>query len=291
MVASVAACTSPSRTVVVTVNTPITITAQPVNAVVCTDKTTTFTVAAAGTTPSYQWQVSTDAGLTFNLISNGGVYSGATTATLTITTPPVTMNGYVYRCAVAGAAPCATVFSASRVLTVNPLPTVVISASPYLNLLPTLSTTLSSTSSPAAATYTWLRNGFVVSGATASSWLVRVDGQGSYRLRVVDVNGCLNNSNTVVIGDSTSGRVFISPNPTAGQFVVRYNPAHNIVTPNGINIFDAMGKRVLTQKYTLGIPFAPMAVDLSNQATGVYWVEVVDLDGNRLAVGRVEIVR
>ena len=291
MVASVAACTSPTRTVVVTVNTPITITAQPVNAVVCTDKTTTFTVAAAGTTPSYQWQVSTDAGLTFNLISNGGVYSGATTATLTITTPPVTMNGYVYRCAVAGAAPCATVFSASRVLTVNPLPTVVISASPYQNLLPTLSTTLSSTSSPAAATYTWLRNGFVVSGATASSWLVRVDGQGSYRLRVVDVNGCVNTSNTVVIGDSTSGRVFISPNPTSGQFVVRYNPAHNIVTPNGINIFDAMGKRVLTQKYTLGIPFAPMAVDLSNQATGVYWVEVVDLDGNRLAVGRVEIVR
>ncbi|MEI7963798.1 MAG: hypothetical protein WCH29_01440, partial [Chitinophagaceae bacterium] len=237
MVASVAACTSPTRTVVVTVNTPVTITAQPVNAVICTDKTTTFTVAAAGTTPTYQWQVSTDAGTTFNLISNGGVYSGATTATLTITTPPVTMNGYVYRCAVAGAAPCATVFSASRVLTVNPLPTVVISASPYLNLLPTLSTTLSSTSSPAAATYTWLRNGFVVSGATASSWLVRVDGQGSYRLRVVDVNGCVNTSNTVVIGDSTSGRVFISPNPTSGQFVVRYNPAHNIVTPNGINIF------------------------------------------------------
>jgi len=291
MVASVAACTSPSRTVVVTVNTPITITAQPVNAVVCTDKTTTFTVAAAGTTPSYQWQVSTDAGTTFTNISNGGAYSGATTATLTLTAPPVSYNGYIYRCMVSGAAPCPPVPSAGRVLTVNPLPTIVISASPYQNLLPTLSTTLFSTSSPAAATYTWLRNGFAVSGATASSLLIRVDGQGSYRLRVVDVNGCVNLSNTVVIGDSTSGRVFISPNPTSGQFVVRYNPAHNIVTPDGINIFDAMGKRVLTQKYTLGIPFAPMAVDLSNQATGVYWVEVVDLDGNRLAVGRVEVVR
>ncbi|MCX6313297.1 MAG: T9SS type A sorting domain-containing protein, partial [Sphingobacteriales bacterium] len=291
MVASVAACTSPSRTVVVTVNTPITITAQPVNAVVCTDKTTTFTVAAAGTTPSYQWQLSTDAGTTFTNISNGGAYSGATTATLTLTAPPVSYNGYIYRCMVSGAAPCPPVPSAGRVLTVNPLPTIVISASPYQNLLPTLSTTLFSTSSPAAATYTWLRNGFAVSGATASSLLIRVDGQGSYRLRVVDVNGCVNLSNTVVIGDSTSGRVFISPNPTSGQFVVRYNPAHNIVTPNGINIFDAMGKRVLTQRFTLGIPFAPMAVDLSNQATGVYWVEVVDLDGNRLAVGRVEVVR
>jgi subtilisin-like proprotein convertase family protein len=291
MVASVAACTSPARTVVVTVNTPITITAQPVNAVVCTDKTTTFTVAAAGTTPSYQWQVSTDGGTTFTNVSNGGAYSGATTATLTITAPPVSYNGYIYRCMVSGAAPCPPVPSANRLLTVNPLPTIVISASPYQNLLPTLSTTLFSTSSPAAATYTWLRNGFAVSGATASSLLIRVDGQGSYRLRVVDVNGCVNLSNTLVIADSTSGRVFISPNPTSGQFVVRYNPAHNIVTPNGVNIFDARGKRVLTQKFTLGIPFAPMAIDLSNQATGVYWVEVVDLDGNRLAVGRVEVIR
>jgi len=291
MVASVAACTSPARSVVVTVNTPISITTQPTNAVVCTDKSTSFTVVAAGTTPTYQWQLSTDAGTTFTNVSNGGVYSGATTATLTITAPPVSYNGNIYRCMVSGAAPCPPVPSANRVLTVNPLPTIIISASPYQNLLPTLSTTLFSTSSPAAANYTWLRNGFAVSGATASSLLIRVDGQGSYRLRVVDVNGCINLSNTLVIADSTSGRVFISPNPTSGQFVVRYNPAHNIVTPNGVNIFDAMGKRVLTQKFTLGIPFAPMAIDLSNQATGVYWVEVVDLDGNRLAVGRVEVIR
>ena len=291
MVASVAACTSPARVLTVTVNTPISITTQPVNAVVCTDKSTSFTVVAAGTTPTYQWQLSTDAGTTFTNISNGGVYSGATTATLTITAPPVSYNGNIYRCMVSGAAPCPPVPSANRVLTVNPLPTIVIAASPYRNLLPTLSTTLFSTSSPAAATYTWLRNGFAVSGATASSLLIRVDGQGSYRLRVLDVNGCTNLSNTVIIGDSTSGRVFISPNPTSGQFVVRYNPAHNTVTPNGVNIFDATGKRVLTQKFFLNIPFAPMAIDLSNQATGVYWVEVVDLNGNRLAMGRVEVVR
>ena len=284
-------CLSPGRTVVVTVNQPITITTQPVNATVCTDKSTSFTVAAAGTTPTYQWQVSTDNANTFNNISNGGVYSGATTTTLTITAPPVSMNGYIYRCMVSGAAPCPPVPSANRVLTVNPLPTIVINASPYYNLLPTLSTTLFSTSSPAAATYTWLKNDVAVPGATASSLLRRVDDQGRYRLRVTDVNGCTNLSNMIIIGDSTSGRVFISPNPTTGQFVVRYNPAHNNVTPRGVIIYDARGKRILSQNFTLGIPFAPMPINLTNHGTGVYWVEVVDVNGDRLAVGRVEVVR
>jgi hypothetical protein len=291
MAISVPACTSPARVVTVTVNTPITITSQPVNATVCTDKVTSFTVAAAGSSPSYQWQVSTDAGTTFTNIANNSIYSGATTTTLTITAPPTTMNGYIYRCMVSGAAPCPAVPSANRVLTVNPLPTVVIGASPYQNLLPGLTTTLFSTSSPAAATYTWLRNGTVVSGATASSLIVNVDGQGRYRLRVTDVNGCTNTSNEIVIADSVSGRVFIYPNPNRGQFQVRYNPVHNNVTPYGLNIYDAMGKRILNQKYTLGIPYSSMPVDMSNYSTGVYWVEVVDVDGNRLAMGRVEIVR
>ncbi len=44
---AVAACTSPARTVVVTVNQPITFNpAIPVNAAVCTDKVASFTVAA-----------------------------------------------------------------------------------------------------------------------------------------------------------------------------------------------------------------------------------------------------
>ena len=95
----------------------------------------------------------------------------------------------------------------------------------------------------------------------------------------------------IIIGDSTSGRVFISPNPTTGQFVVRYNPAHNNVTPRGVIIYDARGKRILSQNFTLGIPFAPMPINLTNHGTGVYWVEVVDVNGDRLAVGRVEVVR
>jgi hypothetical protein len=34
-----------------------------------------------------------------------------------------------------------------------------------------------------------------------------------------------------------------------------------------------------------------MDVNLSNYSTGVYWIEVVDVVGNRLAMGRAEVLR
>ena len=295
VVPGVTACTSPPRIVVVTVNQPISIIAQPVNAAVCTDKVTSFTVGATGTTPTYQWQVSTDGGNTFANISNGGVYAGVTTATLTITAPPVSMSGNLYRCVVSGAAPCASVPSAHRLLTVNPLPTVVISASLYKKLFPGLKTTISSTVSPAAALtggYTWLRNGTAVPNASTSSLVVDIDGLGDYTLKVKDVNGCENTSNLVSITDSVSGKVFIYPNPNSGQFQVRYySIINNTGLPRGINVYDARGKRVLTQTYSITAPYARMNVDLRNHGTGVYWIEVVDVVGNRLAMGRAEVLR
>jgi hypothetical protein len=292
VVPNVPSCTSPPRIVTVTVNQPISITTQPVNASACTDKVTSFTVAAAGTSPSYQWQVSTDAGNTFTNVSNGGVYAGATSATLTITAPPVSMSGYLYRCMVSGASPCASVPSAQRLLTVNPLPTVTIAASPYQKLFPGLKTSIFSTVTPAAASYTWLRNGGTVAGGNASSLIVDVDGLGTYTLRVTDINGCTNTSNAVTLSDSVSGKVFIYPNPNNGQFQVRYySIINNSGLPRGINVYDATGKRVLTNTYSIGSPYARMDVDLRNHGTGVYWIEVVDVNGNRLALGRAEVLR
>ncbi len=287
-------CTSPIRTVPVTVNIPAVITAQPVNAVVCTDKTTTFSVTATGTAPGHNWQYSTANGNfgTWVTIANGGVFSGATTATLTITAPPVNMNGWVFRDSIKGAAPCGAVFSNIARLTVNGLPTVSIAASPYRALFPGLRTTLFSTVAPAAATYTWLRNGTAVGGATAGSLLVDVDGLGDYTLRVTDVNGCVNTSNLVSLVDSASGKVFIYPNPNSGQFQVRYySIINNTGLPRGINVYDARGKRITTLTYSIAAPYARMDVDLRNHGTGVYTIEVVDVNGNRLAVGRAEVLR
>lgn len=58
-----------------------------------------FSVSATGTAPlSYQWQE--DSGGGFTDIIDGGIYSGATGTTLTITGITDLMNGYLYRCIV-----------------------------------------------------------------------------------------------------------------------------------------------------------------------------------------------
>ena len=294
-------CTSPARTVVVTVNIPTSVVTQPVNQTICTDKVATFSVVAGGTGPfSYQWQESTNNGNTFSNITNGGVYSGATTATLTITAPPVTMSTYAYRCIITGAAPCAPVTSFFRILTVNPLPTIVITANPT-KLLPGMRIPLTSTVTPNAANpnggYVWLRNGVavtststgIVSGVGTGLLTIDVDGMGNYQLRVTDVNGCTNVSNTVSITDSVSGKCFIYPNPNSGKFQVRYYSALNNVLPRGVSVFDAKGDRVLTQSYTVGRPYDRMDVDLRKFGKGLYWVEIVDMNGNRITMCRVVV--
>lgn len=294
LTATLPTCTSPARVVTVTVSNPVVITTQPpLTRSVCTsgtNNTTTLTVAATGSGVAYQWQYSTDNGVTWNNVANDAVHSGATTGTLTITNPPVSYNGRWYSALVSGVAPCPSVRSGVTVLTVNPLPTITLSASPYRNLLPGLQTAITATSSPAAATYTWFFNGAQIA-ANSNPLTVNVDGIGDYKVRILDVNGCTNTSGTFTIGDSTSGRVWIYPNPTTGQFGVRYNPAHNQTTPFALIVRNATGQLVYRQKYTLGRPFAPMNVNLSNAASGTYWVEVVDIDDNRLAVGRVVVAR
>lgn len=82
------------------INMQAAITTQPANATVCETANTSFTTSATGTGLTYQWQVNTGAG--FANVTNTGVYSGATAATLNITGATNSMNGYTYRCYVAG---------------------------------------------------------------------------------------------------------------------------------------------------------------------------------------------
>ena len=63
--------------------TPPTINTQAVDDINCEGNPITFTVTETGGT-SYQWQISTDNGITFTNLLDGGIYSGATTATLDI---------------------------------------------------------------------------------------------------------------------------------------------------------------------------------------------------------------
>jgi hypothetical protein len=89
-----------------------TISTQPQSASVTVPATATFTVAATGTpTPAYQWQVSTDAGVTFVNIN------GATTASYTTPATATGDNGRRYRVVVSNTA--GTLNSGAAVLTVN----------------------------------------------------------------------------------------------------------------------------------------------------------------------------
>ncbi|MGO4773830.1 hypothetical protein ACEN2I_19430, partial [Flavobacterium sp. W22_SRS_FK3] len=82
------------------------VTSNPSSRSICSGSNTTFSITATGAT-AYQWQVDTGSG--FANITNGAPYSGATTATLTITAATASMNGYKYRCtAINGVSTCFT---------------------------------------------------------------------------------------------------------------------------------------------------------------------------------------
>ncbi len=112
-----------SNAATLTIETPPAITSHGVNRTICVGDNTTFDVTATGSNLTYLWQVSTNSGTTWSTVNNGGVYSNATTASLTITGATAAMGGAFYRCVISGSCtPSAT--TAARILIVNTLPSV-----------------------------------------------------------------------------------------------------------------------------------------------------------------------
>ncbi|WP_416797416.1 Ig-like domain repeat protein [Ciceribacter azotifigens] len=157
--------TSDSATL--TVANPPAITAQPSASTIFAGGNTSFSATASNAT-SYRWQV--DNGSGFDNVANGGVYSGATTATLTITGATAAMNGYVYRVVASGlVTPAAT--SNSAALTVNlSSPTISLAASdttPTLGATVTFTATLAGGASP-GGTVTFKGGSTTLGSATIS---------------------------------------------------------------------------------------------------------------------------
>lgn len=167
-----------SNVVTLTVNTPVTISVQPVNKTVCPATDASFSVTAAGTTPSYQWQLSTNGGASFSNIS------GATASTLTLTAVIPSMNGYIYRCVVGAAAGCNAVNSGNATLTVLPLPAVNATAT-ATSVCAGTATTLTATG---ASTYVWAPAGTGTSAVVTVTPTVTT----TYTVTGTDVNGCTN---------------------------------------------------------------------------------------------------
>lgn len=103
----------------VTIVPPISITTQPSPQTITAGSNTSFSVVASNVA-SFQWQL--NIGFGWNNITNNATYSGATTATLSITNATAGMNGFLYRCVLIGNSPCSPVNSNQALLTVTSSP-------------------------------------------------------------------------------------------------------------------------------------------------------------------------
>ena len=95
------ACTASatSNTVTLTIGASPAISLQPANTTTCVGSTAAVSLTASGSGLTYQWQQKIGSGA-FTSLSDGGIYSGSQTATLTLTGVAATMNGYSYQCIV-----------------------------------------------------------------------------------------------------------------------------------------------------------------------------------------------
>src|SRR5439155_745187 len=141
-----------SSVATLTVNSPPTITSQPVSRTVTAGQTASFSVTATGTAPlSYQWQ------------RGGAPISGATLASYT--TPSTTSGENWAQFTVVVSNPAGSVTSSVATLTVNSPPTITsqpVSRTVTAGQTGSLSVTATGT---APLSYQWQRGGVPISGA------------------------------------------------------------------------------------------------------------------------------
>ena len=276
-------CTSAPTLITVTVHTPIVISAHPANKTTCSGDNAAFSVTATGTIQTYQWQVSTDGGLTWGNIAN------ATTSSYTATNVQTTMNNYRYRCVISSLG-CGATNSNAATLVVNPLPTVALTLNPVgqTQLRPGLVTRLTATSTPAGASYQWFLNGVAQPNITGATYIVDAYHLGSYSVRVTDINGCVNTTGSVLFTALASSNLFIYPNPTSGAYAITYYMPQ-VNSPITINVIDMKGRIIEVRNAVTTAPYTKFDFSNSKLAVGVYVIEFRDPGGDRLAAGRLVV--
>ncbi|PRX53155.1 HYR domain-containing protein [Flagellimonas meridianipacifica] len=92
---------------------------QPANLTVIAGNNGTFSVTAVNV-DTYQWQVSTNGGVSYSDISDGTEYTGTQTATLIVNSPDVDKNGYLFRVVLSNStSSCPDLISNSATLTIR----------------------------------------------------------------------------------------------------------------------------------------------------------------------------
>ena len=228
-----------------------TIGTQPTNKSVCFNGNTSFSIAATGAS-SYQWQVNTGSG--FTNITNGGVYSGATTATLSLTGVNFP-SGYLYRC-IASSGACQTT-SNSATLTVSAYFNTSSQTNVSCNGGSNGSATLNATGGIAPYNYSWSPSGGT--GATASGLSA-----GNYTVTVTDAISC------------STTRTYTITQPSA---LITTTAVTNISCNGGSNGSASITASGGISPYTYLWSSAQTTSVISGQTAGVRTVTVTDANG------------
>ena len=214
-----------TTTAVVTVETLAVITTQPANSVVLENTSASFTVVASGTGLTYQWQ-----------LNDGSGYAdieGATSATYTIASAPLSLNGYIYRCNITGT--CGNAQTSNVTLSVG---NVSITAQPVAQTI----------CSDSSATYSVSTSGEV----TSYQWEVSTNGT---------------TWSAVTAGDAATLTVsgFTSSN-TGNQFRCVLNAGAVTSNPATLTVYDAVA--FTTQPASQSVCAGAASVTFTSAATG-----------------------
>ncbi len=192
----------------VTVSSVITITTQPSDFIACVGQTATFITAATGTTNiTYQWQFSIDGIAPFADITNGGGYSNATTATLSVNTTANFGLGR-YRCRINGDF-AIEVITNDEGLFINPISTAPTVVGANRCGAGSVTLTASGGTNGQYKWYTTATGGTAIAGETSGNYVTpSITSTTSYYVSL-NTNGC-ESTRTLVTATLT-----ITPAPTA----------------------------------------------------------------------------
>jgi Peptidase family M1 domain len=273
-----------------TVNTGVVLSTQPTDVEGCAGSQASFAVTSASTGPiNYQWQVSTDAGVTFNNISgaNNAIYNIANIAT--------SLNNNRYRCLLSSTSCTTPTISNAAKLTVLALPTITLTAAPFTTLLPAQTTTLTATTSPTnggIVTTNWFYNTAPLT-VVGNSYPVNISQIGSYSATVKETYPsslqCSNSAAPIVITAAESNKLFVFPTPNDGAFNLSLYNSGVANTKQSVAVFDAKGAMVYKKEFTVTGYYTLLPINLQAASRGDYFVILYDAANKKLAQTKVQI--
>jgi hypothetical protein len=266
-----------SSSLVVTVNTPPSVTTQPTNKTVCAGSGTTFSIVASGTSPSYQWQVNDGLGGGYVNVSTG-LYTGGTTAILTLTNSTSSMSSYSYQC-VASVAACSTTTSNPGILIVVSIPAIPpVPTTSLSNPSCGSNTVVAMTSTVAGVTWYWEATSASVSTANSTTTQTVIASTSTvYAKAISNVGACASSASSLVVTINTA--IAISSCPASSVIcegagtTVKFTVSASGGSPytNGWQVNSGSGYTTITDNATYsGSAAQTLTINTTALSVGVY---------------------